>query len=331
MPESAPLPGSLLLLLEGAREGDPRSLGRLCSVVEAGGGAARQLLQHLDPAGGRSQRIGFTGPPGSGKSSLLHHALTHFRASTQQRTALVAVDPTSPLTGGAILGDRIRWSVHQTADNLFLRSMASRGSLGGLAAGTRDCVSLLDAVGFDRVLVETVGVGQIGTDIADTVDCLVVVLNPESGDAVQMLKAGLLEMADLYVINKADRPGALALRDHLEGALEIATAAGRDASRPVPPILLTSASESTGLEALWSSLESWFAVAASTGSLEQLRATQRQRLVRQLAEAELRVSFGARLDSAAPGADRWSALATRQIDPYTIATEWLAAVLPDSH
>jgi len=314
-----PLADAWSVLLVGARTGDARSLGKLCTLIEGGGPDAQALLTHLDPETGHARRIGFTGPPGSGKSSLLHHALTTYRARINERTALVAVDPTSPRTGGALLGDRIRWSVHQTADNLFLRSMASRGSLGGLAAGTRDLATLLDACGFDRVLIETVGVGQIGTAIAETVDCLVVVLNPESGDAVQMLKAGLLELADIYVINKADRPGAQALRDHLEGALEIATVAGR--TQTPPQILLASAAGGTGLEELWSAIDEWFVEGESSGRLAERRREQRKKLVYQLVEeAELAALHG-RLADLAIAADRWEALDARTVSPASLAKD----------
>lgn len=317
----APLPLSdeWLSFLAGARSGDARSLGKLCTLIEGGGPEAQALLMRLDPDTGHAQRIGFTGPPGSGKSSLLHHALTTYRARTDERTALVAVDPTSPRTGGAILGDRIRWSVHQTAENLFMRSMASRGSLGGLASGTRDLVTLLDACGFDRVLIETVGVGQIGTAIADTVDCLIVVLNPESGDSVQMLKAGLLELADLYVINKADRPGAHALRDHLEGALEIAIVAGRTSAPP--PILLASAAEGTGLETLWSEIDTWFMAATAAARLEARREAQRKRLVFQLVEEAEIAAVRSRLGALDIAPERWAALASRTHSPAGMAAD----------
>lgn len=197
----------------GARR--PAALARAVSIVEDQRPGADQLLSALHRRLGAGRRIGITGPPGAGKSTLCTRLASHYR-SLGLTVGVIAVDPTSPFTGGALLGDRIRMEAIALDPGIFIRSMATRGSLGGLATATRDVVDVLDAFGFDRILVETVGVGQSELDIARTADTSVVALVPESGDAIQTLKAGLMEIADVFVINKADRPGADRLRHEVE-------------------------------------------------------------------------------------------------------------------
>ncbi|HUF50950.1 MAG TPA: methylmalonyl Co-A mutase-associated GTPase MeaB [Longimicrobiales bacterium] len=183
------------------------ALARVISIVENQRDGFRDLLSALHPRIGRAHRIGVTGPPGAGKSTLTAALITHYRQQ-DETVAVIAVDPTSPFTGGALLGDRIRMNEMSMADGVFIRSMATRGSLGGLALATKEVADVMDAFGFDRIIVETVGVGQSELDIAAAADTTVVVLVPESGDGIQAMKAGLMEAADLFVINKADRPGA---------------------------------------------------------------------------------------------------------------------------
>lgn len=183
------------------------ALARAISVVENQRAGFQDLLRALFPRIGRAHRIGVTGPPGAGKSTLTAALIAHYRGRGET-VGVIAVDPTSPFTGGALLGDRIRMNEISMDDGVFIRSMATRGSLGGLALSTREVVDVMDAYGFDRIIVETVGVGQSELDIAAAADSTVVVLVPESGDAIQAMKAGLMEAADLFVINKSDRPGA---------------------------------------------------------------------------------------------------------------------------
>lgn len=201
-----PKPIDATVLIQAARSGDRRSLARLISAVESGGAVATEIVSALYRDIGHAWTVGITGAPGSGKSSLANHLITHIRRGGAT-VAVVAVDPSSPFTGGAILGDRIRMQQHIDDDGVFIRSMASRGQLGGLAASSSRVVMILDAFGFDEVIVETVGVGQAEVDIAANVDTTVVVVNPGWGDAVQTAKAGLLEIGDVFVVNKADRPG----------------------------------------------------------------------------------------------------------------------------
>src|SRR4051812_47476934 len=202
-------------LLGQFREGKKAALARAVSIVENRRSGADWLLAELHPKLGRARRIGVTGPPGAGKSTLTTELVAAYRRAGLT-VGVVAVDPTSPFTGGALLGDRIRMKSVALDPGVFIRSMATRGSLGGLAAATRDVTDVLDAFGLDRIIIETVGVGQTELDVSRSADTTMVVLVPESGDSIQTLKAGLMEIADIFVVNKADRPGADRLRNELE-------------------------------------------------------------------------------------------------------------------
>jgi LAO/AO transport system kinase len=202
-------------LLADFEAGKPAALARVLSVVENHRAGFDQILGELNSRLGRAKRIGITGPPGAGKSSLATHVVRELRAAGH-RVAVVAVDPTSPFTGGALLGDRVRMEQVALDPGVFIRSMATRGSLGGLATATREIADVLDAFGFDYIIIETVGVGQSELDVARIAESTVVVLVPESGDSIQTLKAGVMEIADVFVVNKSDRPGADRLRSDIE-------------------------------------------------------------------------------------------------------------------
>jgi LAO/AO transport system kinase len=228
-PPSAPA-GSLDRLLADFSAGKKAALARAVSIVENRRPEADQLLARLHPLLGRARRIGVTGPPGAGKSTLTTELAAAYR-SAGLTVGIVAVDPTSPFTGGALLGDRIRMESVALDPGVFIRSMATRGSLGGLAAATREAADVIDAFGMDRIIIETVGVGQSELDVARMADSTTVVLVPESGDSIQTLKAGLMEIADIFVVNKSDRPGADRFRNEVELMLGLR---GGDALRDVP-------------------------------------------------------------------------------------------------
>ena len=238
-------PGTVAGLFERARNGDRRALGRLLTYIERGGELADAIAVAAWPAAGSAHVVGVTGAPGVGKSTLSDR-LARTATNDGRLVAILAVDPSSPLTGGAILGDRVRMDSTADPDGPFVRSMASRGQSGGLALAALAAVRLLDAAGHDLIIVETVGTGQVEVDIARTADTTIVAVSPGWGDAVQANKAGLLEMADILVVNKADRAGAADARRDLEYMLDL----GHHAAWR-PPVALTVATESDGVDELW--------------------------------------------------------------------------------
>ena len=215
MTAAPPAADRVARLLADFDAGKPAALARAVSMVENQREGFEQLLTTLHPRIGRARRIGVTGPPGAGKSTLTTQLVNVYRAAGL-RVGIIAVDPTSPFTGGALLGDRVRMESVALDPGVFIRSLATRGSLGGISSATRSVADVLDAFGFDRLIMETVGVGQSELEIARAADTTVVILVPESGDSIQALKAGLMEIADLFVVNKADRPGAERVRNDIE-------------------------------------------------------------------------------------------------------------------
>jgi LAO/AO transport system kinase len=249
-----------MTLLQRFRDGDIRALSRLISHVENRSKGYRDLLGELYKHTGRAVRIGITGPPGAGKSTLVN-CLAHSFVSQQKKAAVIAVDPSSPFTGGALLGDRVRMNEFSPNGGVYFRSMATRGAAGGLAGATDNVAATLDAFGYDIILIETVGVGQIELDIVDACDSVVVVVVPESGDAVQTMKAGLIEIGDLFVVNKADRLGADRMADDLISALEVQ----RHRTDWDLPVIQTVAVKNKNIEALVSALQSHQAIQRESG------------------------------------------------------------------
>ncbi|HZB72166.1 MAG TPA: methylmalonyl Co-A mutase-associated GTPase MeaB, partial [Acidimicrobiales bacterium] len=262
-------------LVEAARGGDRSALARALSLVEQGGEPAREVGRLAHPHGGHAYTVGVTGAPGGGKSTLVNALVGVVRAAGDP-VAVLAIDPSSPFTGGAILGDRVRMSEHALDGDVFIRSMASRGHLGGLALATPQAVRLLDASGVPWVLLETVGVGQVEVEVAGAADSTLVVVNPGWGDAVQASKAGLLEVADVFVVNKADREGAADTRRDLEGMLDLGDRPP-DAWRP--PVVEAVATTGRGVDGVWAAVLDHKAHLEATGDLARRR---ERRLVEEL-------------------------------------------------
>jgi LAO/AO transport system kinase len=300
-------------LVAGVRAGDTRAVARAISLVEDGLPVARALLAALFPYAGRSLVVGVTGPPGAGKSSLVDRMAAHLRK--QGRTVgIVAVDPTSPFSGGAILGDRIRMQAHATDPGVFIRSMATRGHLGGLAAATGQALLVLSASGKDVILVETVGVGQDEVEIVGTADVSLVVLVPGLGDEVQALKAGIMEIADVFVVNKADREGV----ERVVAEIELMLSLSPGGEEP-PVIVKTVATRDEGVAALLEAVTAFHRRASSSGALAAKRRRQMRRQLedavreRVMALVFRRVVPPAELDATV------ERLAARTEDPFTAA------------
>jgi LAO/AO transport system kinase len=326
--------------------GEPRALARGITHVENETEGFEPLLDALHPRLGSGRRIGVTGPPGAGKSTLTAELARRY-LDAGLKVGIIAVDPTSPFTGGALLGDRIRMTQLATEPGIFIRSMASRGSLGGLATATREAADLMDAAGYDRVILETLGVGQSELDIAASADTTAVVLVPESGDGIQAMKAGLMEVADLFVVNKADRPGADRLEKEIRVMMAIRAgnslkdivshhgrrvdgplaggparpgAGGPDGDHPTAwavPVLQTTGSTGAGVDELAVALDSHFAWLEGSGELLERRAEQRLRRAHD-ALARLALRDVERLWEAARS-DLAPRVASNELSPYAAA------------
>jgi LAO/AO transport system kinase len=294
--------------------GDSRSLARAATAIENRSAAAESLLKELFPHTGRASIIGVTGAPGAGKSTLTDR-LVHELRREDKPVGVLAVDPTSPYTGGAFLGDRIRMLSHHADPGVFIRSMATRGHLGGLAATTTDMALLLDAAGKEFVLIETVGVGQDEVEIAKLADVTVVVLVPGMGDDVQAIKAGIMEIADVFVINKADQPGTDRLEREILALQSLSTRglSSNDAGW-VPPLVRTVATEGQGVAETLAAIRSFL---AREGAKDRAVANWSQRL-REMLRERLLEQF-ANIDFQAAAAE----VAARRSDPYTITDDWI--------
>jgi LAO/AO transport system kinase len=330
--------------------GKPAALARVVSIVENHRPGFDTILGELHPRVGRARRIGITGPPGAGKSTLTT-ALTRTLRIAGKRVGIVAVDPTSPFTGGALLGDRIRMEEVALDPGVFIRSMATRGSLGGLAAATREVADVLDAFGFDFILMETVGVGQSELDIARAADTNVVVLVPESGDSIQTLKAGVMEIADIFVVNKADRPGADRLRNDIELMLgmrightmksvpahhgvdlknianpaKAAREAAKqdDAERWTPPVLRSVAAKGEGIEELIAALDRHWHYLERSGSLRQRRRGRLRERVAEVVEQRVRNKLWSDADTSAWLDAQIPKVEAGETTPFAVADELL--------
>ncbi len=345
------MPAATERLLADFASGKTSALARAVSVVENQRPGIDEILGTLHPKLGRARRIGITGPPGAGKSTITNLVTKAFRGAGLT-VGIVCVDPTSPFTGGALLGDRVRMESVSLDDGVFIRSMATRGSLGGLAASTREVADVLDGFGFDRVIIETVGVGQSELDVARTADSTMVVLVPESGDSIQTLKAGVMEIADVFVINKSDRPGADRLRNDVELMLGLrrgtayanmpahhgvdlsrimnparAAREAADVADPAtwtPPVLRAVAAKSEGILEIVESLDRHFGYLERTGGL---RVRRRERLLERVLEvADRKIKHRLLTDPATVDwvRSRVDDLEAGRTTPYAVADDLLA-------
>ncbi|HEX5385942.1 MAG TPA: methylmalonyl Co-A mutase-associated GTPase MeaB [Gemmatimonadales bacterium] len=302
--------------------GRTAAVARAISVVENGQPGFEALLAGVHPHLGRARRIGLTGPPGAGKSTLAERLVAAYRARDLS-VAVVAVDPTSPFTGGALLGDRIRMEAVALDAGVFIRSMASRGSLGGLATTTREVCDLLDAAGFARIVVETVGVGQAELDVALMADTTALVLVPESGDGIQTLKSGIMEAADLFVVNKADRPGAEKLGHEIEVMLGIRSGGRRvrPATAWTPPVLLTNAARGDGVDPLVDALDRHHGWLVQSGELERRRRDRLLVRTREVVERAARRWLWSETTAERLVGERLGEIAEGRLSPYEVAAE----------
>ena len=308
-------------LFQAALDGDRTALARLLSLIERGDDDARTIGRLAYPLSGGGYTVGLTGAPGAGKSTLTSSIVAHLR-SNDLEVAVLAIDPSSPFTGGAILGDRVRMQEHATDPGVFIRSMATRGHLGGLALAAPEAVRVLDAIGRKWIIVETVGVGQVEVEVAGKADTTVVVVNPGWGDSVQANKAGLMEIADVFVVNKADRPGVEETRRDLMQMLDLSDLS-HDAWRA--PIISTVASTGEGVAELWEAVLAHRRHGVSTGALERRRAFRLGEELREIVAQRL----GRRARQLCSG-ERWEELtadvANRVTDPWTAADEMLVGI-----
>jgi LAO/AO transport system kinase len=304
-------------LVERALKGERRSIARLISLVEDGAPDLGPVMKALYPHTGRAYTLGVTGAPGAGKSSLTDRLVARARADGH-KVGVLAIDPSSPFSGGALLGDRVRMQDHAIDPDVFIRSMATRGHLGGISLATPEATRVLDASGKDTVIIETVGVGQAEVEITDACDTTVVVLNPGWGDGVQTAKAGLMEIADVFVVNKADRPGTKETVRELKQMLNLSEAAWK------PPVVPTVAIRSEGIEDLWSAVQRHRAFQAKDGALEERR---RRRIAREIKEIvsehhrELIESEEAELLD-----ELTDSVLARELDPYEAAGRLMASL-----
>ncbi len=301
-------------------KGDKRQIARAISTVENDCG--EELLRRIFPHTGKAYHIGVTGPPGAGKSTLVN-ALTKHLLAKRERVGIIAVDPSSPFSGGALLGDRVRMADLFLEKNVFIRSMASRGSLGGLARTTKDVALVLDAAGMDYVIIETIGVGQVELDIAQVCDTTVVVLVPESGDSIQAMKAGLLEIADIMVVNKGDREGSERLVTELKFAFEM-----REQKLEWEcPILRTVATSEEGVAELAGSIASHMRYLSGTGRLERQRKEKLMHRVHELVESKIRSHLEESVLRRSDLADLADRIYRRRLDPYGVAQRITSAII----
>jgi len=291
-----------------------RGIARAISVIENELPEKEALIDELFPYCGRAAVWGITGAPGSGKSSLVDLFIENKRRAGQ-RLAVIAVDPTSPFSGGAILGDRLRMQRHATDDSVFIRSMASRGHLGGLAGATADAIKILDAAGFDLIIVETIGVGQSEIEVVELADLIILILVPGMGDDIQALKAGIMEIGDLFIINKADKDGAAKLKTEIEYVLNMPSAI---TNLPKPPVLLTSATLQEGIDTAVQKIDECFQQLVHSGELRRRRNRHLQRELNRIVMQKVRALLDERYNLTQALGDWVEQIRSADSRPYSL-------------
>ena len=307
-------------LLNNAFKGDPRSIGRLISLVEADTPSAKEIMKQVYPRTGKAKIIGITGSPGAGKSTFVDRLIEQFQAEGS-KVGVIAIDPSSPFTGGAILGDRLRMQGHALNENVFIRSMGSRGHLGGVSRSTHEASLILDACGFDVVLIETVGVGQSEVDIIKIADTVVLVLVPGMGDDVQIMKAGIMEIADTFVVNKADKEGA----DKVAADVQVMLKMLKE-KEWVPPVTLVSSQNNTGVKEVKKILNDHWNYLQTSDEGRKRRFIQLEMEIEAILRGEISILteniWKMRKDSGV-----LEDLASRRADPYTLAAEMISQII----
>jgi len=298
-------------LVQEVLKGNPRAVAKAISLVENNGRDAQEMMKKLFPHTGKSIIVGITGSPGSGKSTLVDQMVEHLRKN-KRKIGIVAVDPTSPFSGGAILGDRIRMMRHSLDSDVFIRSMATRGHLGGLARATGEAIAVFEAAGKDLILVETVGVGQDEVEVVKLADIILVILIPGAGDDIQIFKAGIMEIADIFVINKADSPGIDKMENQLRAMLELGMK-----NREIPPIVKTVATEGEGIEGLIEEIQKFI-----TKKSPEFRAKRKKRLLfwmlKDIIKDRIYETISQKIEESE--FDNYvESIYNREIDPYSIA------------
>jgi len=307
-------------LLKRAFSGDPRAVGRLISLVESETSDAKELMKQIYPRTGKAQVIGVTGSPGAGKSTFVDRLISHYK-NDGKKVGVIAIDPSSPYTGGAILGDRLRMQSHALDSDVFIRSMGSRGNLGGVSRATHEAALILDACGYDVVIIETVGVGQSEVDIVKIADTVCLVLVPGMGDDVQIMKAGIMEIADIFVINKSDKEGADKVASDVQLMLKLI-----GEKEWIPPVVMVSSYKNTGVEHVKAALDDHATYLASSEEGKRRRYSKLEMEVEAILRGEISL-----LVEKVWNKERESGildrLACRDCDPYTLASEIITEIV----